>query len=88
MESEEDQTQIDIERMRDLLCNYGESPLSDDEWTALISMADPQKSGTVSAETLKELPCWASNLPPAVASPRRKQSSGAAAGESGDSPAP
>ena len=63
---------IDVERMKDLMCRHGEAPFSAAEWDDFISLADPGKTGRVSASSFKMLPCWApiQDLPATGNTPR------------------
>jgi len=53
---------MDVNKLKDLLCKNGESPLSKSEWDSLMQLADPQKTGRISLQDFRELPCW--RVPP------------------------
>ena len=58
MSSKKDTSQIDLNTMRNLMCNHGDSPLSSAEWEEFLKMVDPGSTGNVSAESFRALPCW------------------------------
>ena len=72
--STEDDAEVELERVRGLLCKHGEAPLTETEWEQLRELADPNKTGRVSAAAFAALPCWKPSVPPGWVSPRRRAS--------------
>ena len=42
-----------------MMTSVGDTPMTDDEVDALLRLADPQNTGSISREKFMGLPCWA-----------------------------
>jgi len=84
----EEVEEINVERMRSLLCGSGEAPLNEDEWAQFLRVADPNGTGKVSTDAFKAMPCWAPPsaellLSPRSAAKRRAEGAGGAGAPGG-----